>query len=87
MAQIPTPPASPHVENSRRAPANNSLLEPLESPNALLERYLHLLDQHQKLQEELGKQLSSVCRSRRQAPNVLLESIHTSLASLLSEPG
>ena len=33
----------------------------LQSLDNLLERYLHLLDQHQKLQAELGSKLSSVC--------------------------
>ena len=33
----------------------------IKSLDALLERYLELLDQHQQLQKELGKMLASVC--------------------------
>lgn len=58
MAQVPTPPESPPAGKLRKAsPEDNT---PPEALDALLERYLHLLDRHQKLQEELGKQLASV---------------------------
>ncbi|KAK2758026.1 hypothetical protein FQN54_004432 [Arachnomyces sp. PD_36] len=60
MAQIPTPPVSPQSENLRKA-------SPEETLDALLERYLHLLDRHQQLQAELGKQLASGFFSLTQA--------------------
>ncbi|KAJ5668052.1 uncharacterized protein N7477_006622 [Penicillium maclennaniae] len=61
MAQIPTPPASrpgseaPEAE-LKSAQASSELLASLD---ALLEQYLHLLDQQQKLQSGLSKHLSS----------------------------
>ena len=58
MAQVLTPPASPGAGKlHKEAQKDNSSAETLD---ALLERYLYLLDRHQKLQEELGKQLASV---------------------------
>lgn len=65
MPQIPTPPASRHASESPELDQKNSLpvdssAELLQSLDTLLERYLGLLDRHQKLQSELAKQLSSV---------------------------
>ena len=65
MAQIPTPPASrpgseaPEVQQKETHGVDTSagLLQTLDT---LLERYLHLLDRHQKLQADLAKRLSSV---------------------------
>lgn len=62
MPQIPTPPASrpgsetPEAE-LKPAEASSELLASLDT---LLEQYLHLIDQQQKLQSGLSKQLSSV---------------------------
>ncbi|RAL06433.1 uncharacterized protein BO80DRAFT_396319 [Aspergillus ibericus CBS 121593] len=72
MAQIPTPPASrsaspaPDAE-PKQAPVAESPVDLLQSLDNLLERYLHLLDQHQKLQAELGSKLSSGFFSLAQA--------------------
>ncbi|PYI07112.1 hypothetical protein BO78DRAFT_460732 [Aspergillus sclerotiicarbonarius CBS 121057] len=72
MAQIPTPPASrsaspaPDAE-PKQAPVAESSVDLLQSLDNLLERYLHLLDQHQKLQAELGSKLSSGVFSLAQA--------------------
>lgn len=61
MAQIPTPPSSrdvsaePVLEKPRKTTEDQMKLL-----DTLLERYLYLLDQHQTLQADLGKQLSSV---------------------------
>ncbi|OOF98593.1 hypothetical protein ASPCADRAFT_204353 [Aspergillus carbonarius ITEM 5010] len=72
MAQIPTPPASrsaspaPDAE-PKQAPVAESPVDLLQSLDNLLERYLHLLDQHQKLQAELGSKLSSGYFSLAQA--------------------
>lgn len=61
MAQVPTPPLSREasVEPVKIAKyvENDQVLE-LDN---LLERYLHLIDNYQKLQKKLGKNLSSVC--------------------------
>lgn len=65
MPQAPTPPTSSHPleyvddtkEESSAVSSSDALLQSLDS---LLERYLWLLDHHQKLQAELAKQLSSV---------------------------
>ncbi|RAL10577.1 uncharacterized protein BO97DRAFT_406830 [Aspergillus homomorphus CBS 101889] len=65
MAQIPTPPASRHgsplledelkeLKIEQQQPTNQ-----LQVLDELLERYLYLLDQHQKLQADLGARLSS----------------------------
>ncbi|OJJ43439.1 hypothetical protein ASPZODRAFT_136301 [Penicilliopsis zonata CBS 506.65] len=68
MAQIPTPPASRCAsepadgsQEGGRKPvvAEVTSGELLESLDQALERYLELLDRHQKLQVELGKCLSS----------------------------
>ncbi|PWY79449.1 hypothetical protein BO94DRAFT_567774 [Aspergillus sclerotioniger CBS 115572] len=72
MAQIPTPPASrsaspaPDAE-PKQAPVAESPVDLLQSLDNLLERYLRLLDQHQKLQAELGSKLSSGYFSLAQA--------------------
>lgn len=63
MAQIPTPPASrqtsesPEIQKETDVDTSAELLQTLDS---LLERYLYLLDLHQRLQADLAKQLSSV---------------------------
>ena len=65
MAQVPTPPASRHSseapevqqKETQEVDTSAALLQTLDT---LLERYLHLLDRHQKLQEDLAKRLSSV---------------------------
>ncbi|GKZ20472.1 hypothetical protein AbraIFM66951_002671 [Aspergillus brasiliensis] len=64
MAQIPTPPASRSASPApdsepKRAPVADASEDLIQSLDNLLERYLHLLDQHQKLQAELGSKLSS----------------------------
>lgn len=70
MAQIPTPPASrdtseaPEIQKETEVDTSTELLQPLDT---LLERYLHLLDRHQKLQADLAKQLSSGFLSLAQA--------------------
>lgn len=62
MAQIPTPPLSRQaseerqIEDQKKTKDQDQIL----LLDSLLERYLHLLDRHQTLQAELGKQLSSV---------------------------
>ncbi|KAL1963761.1 hypothetical protein VTN77DRAFT_7827 [Rasamsonia byssochlamydoides] len=62
MAQIPTPPLSPqasegrlHIEDQEEKASQDQIL----LLDSLLERYLNLLDRHQTLQKEIGKQLSS----------------------------
>jgi coiled-coil domain-containing protein 115 len=62
MSPFPTPPSSREVsgaseEIEKSASSTKHLVQSLDS---LLERYLHLLDRHQTLQANLGKQLSSV---------------------------
>ncbi|PYI17126.1 hypothetical protein BO86DRAFT_388307 [Aspergillus japonicus CBS 114.51] len=63
MAQIPTPPASRHGSPSTEHDSNEEKpeqqLDHLQMLDDLLERYLHLLDQHQQLQADLGARLSS----------------------------
>ncbi|KAF7591919.1 hypothetical protein BBP40_000890 [Aspergillus hancockii] len=71
MSQIPTPPASHHGSESpdaesKQSPADSSL-DLLQSLDTLLERYLHLLDRHQKLQADLATNLSSGFISLAQA--------------------
>ncbi|KAL5358170.1 hypothetical protein BJX96DRAFT_36896 [Aspergillus floccosus] len=68
MPQIPTPPASRHGSISpdpehKQAPTTD-LTQTLDD---LLERYLHLLDQHQKLQSQMASCLSSGFISLAQA--------------------
>lgn len=67
MSQIPTSPQSrgasiePIEPNDKKIDKTTTTLdEKVQLLDNLLERYLHLLDTHQKLQESLGKQLSSV---------------------------
>ena len=69
MAQIPTPPASRSGSESpefelKEAPVSDSSADSpadlLQSLDALLEKYLDLLDQHQKFQTELASRISSV---------------------------
>ncbi|KNG85874.1 hypothetical protein ANOM_003649 [Aspergillus nomiae NRRL 13137] len=71
MAQIPTPPASRHgsesPETEHKQPPGVDSSGLLRSLDALLERYLHLLDRHQKLQAELATTLSSGFLSLAQA--------------------
>ncbi|KAE8360715.1 hypothetical protein BDV27DRAFT_134040 [Aspergillus caelatus] len=71
MAQIPTPPASRHGSESpdteyKQIPVVDTS-DLLQSLDTLLERYLHLLDRHQKLQAELATTLSSGFLSLAQA--------------------
>ncbi|KAE8351492.1 hypothetical protein BDV28DRAFT_136986 [Aspergillus coremiiformis] len=72
MAQIPTPPASRHGSespgaDSKQPPVVDLSVDLLDSLDTLLERYLHLLDRHQKLQAELATTLSSGFLSLAQA--------------------
>ena len=67
MSQIPTPPQSrgasiePNGSKDEKIDTTTTTLdEKVQLLDNLLERYLHLLDTHQKLQDSLGKQLSSV---------------------------
>lgn len=66
MAQVPTPPASrhaseaPEVQQKDAKEVDNTSDGLLQTLDTLLERYLHLLDQYQKLQADLAKRLSSV---------------------------
>lgn len=65
MAELPTPPASrqssesPELQLKQSYEAESSA-KTLELLDHSLERYLLLLDQHQKLQADLAKKLSSV---------------------------
>jgi hypothetical protein len=64
MAELPTPPASRqssespelHLKQSNETESSTKTLQLLDHS---LERYLLLLDQHQKLQTNLAKELSS----------------------------
>ncbi|EED13888.1 conserved hypothetical protein [Talaromyces stipitatus ATCC 10500] len=59
MSRISTPPLSPETSiepKDEKCESTNNKIRQLDN---LLERYLHLLDTHQKLQESVGKQLSS----------------------------
>ncbi|KAI9039143.1 uncharacterized protein KD926_009892 [Aspergillus affinis] len=76
MAQIPTPPASrpgseaPEVELKEAPVSDSSADSPadlLQSLDSLLEKYLDLLDQHQKLQTQLASRISSGFFSLAQA--------------------
>lgn len=65
MSQFPTPPASHYSSESlsdahEKPPVVDSSAELSQYLDALLERYLGLLDRHQALQADLAKQLSSV---------------------------
>ncbi|RAO72796.1 uncharacterized protein BHQ10_008808 [Talaromyces amestolkiae] len=59
MSQIPTPPQSRGASTEPNEKIDITRDEKVQLLDNLLERYLHLLDTHQKLQESLGKQLSS----------------------------
>ncbi|KKA17086.1 hypothetical protein T310_9263 [Rasamsonia emersonii CBS 393.64] len=63
MAQIPTPPLSRQASEERQIEDQKKTSQDQDQVlllDSLLERYLHLLDRHQTLQAEIGKQLSSV---------------------------
>lgn len=57
MAQVPTPPESRQTSESPEIQHKEAGAVDLDG---LLERYLGLLDRHQRLQADLAKQLSSV---------------------------
>ncbi|KAL4894133.1 hypothetical protein BDV59DRAFT_175906 [Aspergillus ambiguus] len=61
MTQVPTPPASRHGSPSDPdlKPAASDTADLTQSLDDLLERYLHLLDQHQKLRSQMASSLSS----------------------------
>ncbi|KAL1987734.1 hypothetical protein VTN96DRAFT_2574 [Rasamsonia emersonii] len=62
MAQIPTPPLSRQASEERQIEDQKKTSQDQDQVlllDSLLERYLHLLDRHQTLQAEIGKQLSS----------------------------
>ncbi|RJE24850.1 hypothetical protein PHISCL_02804 [Aspergillus sclerotialis] len=64
MSRFPTPPASRYSSESlndtyEKTPVVDSSAELSRYLDALLERYLGLLDRHQTLQSDLAKQLSS----------------------------
>lgn len=91
MSQVPTPPASRHASASPDAelkpaptPDSTALMQSLDD---LLERYLHLLDQHQKLQSAMASHLSAVCRSphitRICIPKLTAQGIHVAGARQL----
>jgi hypothetical protein len=61
MAQLPTPPISRQASQERHIQdQEKASQDPIRLLDSLLERYLNLLDRHQTLQVEIGKQLSSV---------------------------
>lgn len=62
---LPTPPISPTPSDPRGSSGvlNESHLTLERELDAVLERYLELLDQQQFLQAALGKHFSSVCQS------------------------
>ncbi|WEW57539.1 hypothetical protein PRK78_003006 [Emydomyces testavorans] len=53
---LPTPPLSPAISDTSEIPDSAALRD----IDDLLEQYLYLLDEHQRLQNELGKHLSAV---------------------------
>ncbi|KAL4759827.1 uncharacterized protein BDW70DRAFT_139215 [Aspergillus foveolatus] len=64
MKQLPTPPASRQSSevpdtDLKQLHIDDPTPDPLESLDALLEKYLHLLDKHQRLQHVLASKLSS----------------------------
>ncbi|KAL3436771.1 hypothetical protein BDV09DRAFT_164393 [Aspergillus tetrazonus] len=64
MKQLPTPPASRQSSevpdtDLKQLHIDDPTPDPLESLDALLEKYLHLLDKHQRLQHVLASRLSS----------------------------
>lgn len=68
MSQIPTPPQSRGASTEPNEKIDTTRDDKVQLLDKLLERYLHLLDRHQKLQESLGKQLSSVSSSSLSLP-------------------
>jgi hypothetical protein len=65
MKQLPTPPASRQSSevpdtDLKQLHIDDPTPDLLESLDALLEKYLHLLDKHQRLQHVLASKLSSV---------------------------
>ncbi|KAL1959585.1 hypothetical protein VTO42DRAFT_1620 [Malbranchea cinnamomea] len=70
---LPTPPASPgrSIFPAREGP-DSSAVKLAKELDALLERYLHLLDKQQKLQEEIGRHMSagflSLARANQSCP-------------------
>ncbi|PGH10583.1 hypothetical protein AJ79_05406 [Helicocarpus griseus UAMH5409] len=61
MAHLPTPPATPAPEASKEQSSPvKSYAELSQELDSVLERYLSLLDRQQLLQEEIGRQVSSV---------------------------
>jgi hypothetical protein len=65
MRQLPTPPVSRQTSEIpdgelKQLHVDDIPPDPSTSLDALLERYLHLLDKHQRLQSELSSELSSV---------------------------
>lgn len=65
---MPTPPLSRGVSAEPPSSSNDecesiTIDDKVQLLDELLERYLYLLDRHQKLQESLGKQLSSVWKN------------------------
>ncbi|KKK15894.1 hypothetical protein AOCH_005432 [Aspergillus ochraceoroseus] len=72
MAQLLIPPTSRHSSESpeeelKQLHLADSATNPLQLLDTLLERYLHLLDKHQKLQTKLASKLSSGFLSLAQA--------------------
>ncbi|EEH03551.1 conserved hypothetical protein [Histoplasma capsulatum G186AR] len=62
MDQLPTPPATPAdgaASSELSSPTEKSLVELSQELDSVLERYLHLLDQQQRLQQEIGREFSS----------------------------
>lgn len=63
MDQLPTPPATPADgagSSEVSSPTEKSLVELSQELDSVLERYLNLLDQQQRLQQEIGREFSSV---------------------------
>ncbi|PGH09544.1 hypothetical protein GX51_00650 [Blastomyces parvus] len=72
MRQLPTPPASPAVgagSTSLHSTTDNSSAELSRKLDCVLEHYLGLLDQQQRLQEEIGREFSSGFFSLARANN------------------
>ncbi|OAX84093.1 hypothetical protein ACJ72_01529 [Emergomyces africanus] len=61
MGQLPTPPATPalRADLSGLASLDKSHAELSKELDSVLERYLHLLDRQQRLQDEIGREFSS----------------------------
>ncbi|EKV16612.1 coiled-coil domain-containing protein 115 [Penicillium digitatum] len=67
MTQIPTPPASRPGSETPEVKVKPEALDSVQCLDALLEKYLHLLDRQQKLHANLAEQLSSGFFSLAQA--------------------